>query len=143
MRRTSAVFRPVDAGYDRIVLIFLFGSMMKTERIVKAMPLLSTLVASWWSSLDLVVSRQSSFVLFLYIHVICERHLSLLVADDWEPEIGTRDLIDVLDPVPMLLDGVCAQTNQLDTPLGELWLEFCECAQLCGADRCEVFGVRE
>jgi hypothetical protein len=33
---TSALFRPVDAGYDIVSLIFLFGSMMKTERIVNA-----------------------------------------------------------------------------------------------------------
>lgn len=34
-------------------MVFL-GSMTKTERIVKAMPLESTLVASWWSILHLV-----------------------------------------------------------------------------------------
>lgn len=31
-------------------IVFL-GSMTKTERMVKAMPLESTLVMSWWSSL--------------------------------------------------------------------------------------------
>jgi hypothetical protein len=31
-------------------MVFL-GSMTKTERMVKAMPLASTLVASWWSIL--------------------------------------------------------------------------------------------
>ena len=51
MRSTSAVLRPVEAGYERIVRTFLAGSMMKTERIVKAMPFSSTLVASWWSIL--------------------------------------------------------------------------------------------
>ena len=45
-RSTSAVLRPVDAGYDRISRIVFFGSMMKTERMVKAMPFSSTLVAS-------------------------------------------------------------------------------------------------
>lgn len=52
MRRTSAVLRPVEAGYERIVRMVFLGSMMKTERMVKAMPLESTLVASWWSSMS-------------------------------------------------------------------------------------------
>lgn len=47
MRRTSAALRPVEAGYERMVRIFLAGSMMKTERMVKAMPLESTFVVSW------------------------------------------------------------------------------------------------
>lgn len=47
MRRISAALRPVEAGYDRMVRIVFFGSMTKTERIVKAMPLASTLVVSW------------------------------------------------------------------------------------------------
>ena len=37
-RSTSAVLRPVEAGYDRMSRIVFLGSMMKTERIVKAMP---------------------------------------------------------------------------------------------------------
>lgn len=51
IRRTSAELRPVEAGYWRMVRIFFFGSMIKTERMVNAMPLESTLVASWWSIL--------------------------------------------------------------------------------------------
>ncbi len=46
IRSTSAVLRPVEAGYERIVRILFAGSMMNTERIVKAMPLLSTFVTS-------------------------------------------------------------------------------------------------
>ena len=47
MRKISALLRPVDAGYDRMVRIVFLGSMTKTERMVKAMPLESTLVVSW------------------------------------------------------------------------------------------------
>lgn len=47
MRRTSAEFRPVEAGYDRMVRMVFFGSMIKTDRMVKAMPFSSTLVVSW------------------------------------------------------------------------------------------------
>ena len=46
MRNTSALLRPVEAGYDRIVRIVLLGSTMYTERMVKAMPLESTFVVS-------------------------------------------------------------------------------------------------
>jgi len=46
MRRISALLRPVEAGYDRMVRMTFLGSMMKTERMVKAMPFSSTLVVS-------------------------------------------------------------------------------------------------
>lgn len=48
-RNTSAVLRPVEAGYERINRMVFFGSMTKTLRIVKAIPFWSTLVVSWWS----------------------------------------------------------------------------------------------
>lgn len=50
-RRTSAVLRPVEAGYERMRRIVFFGSIMKTDRMVNAIPLASTFVVSWWSSL--------------------------------------------------------------------------------------------
>jgi len=37
-RNTSVVLRPVEAGYIMVKRIFLFGSMMKTDRMVKAIP---------------------------------------------------------------------------------------------------------
>lgn len=43
----------------------------------------------------------------------------------------------------MLLNSVRAQSDELDPPLREFWLEFGECAQLCGADGSEVLGVRK
>lgn len=43
----------------------------------------------------------------------------------------------------MAVDGVCAQADELGVPLGELWLEFCERAELGGADGSVVFGVGE
>lgn len=76
-------------------------------------------------------------------HVIFQSHLSLLVADDRELQVAARDLVDVLDPATMAVDGVCRQANELDTPLGELWFELRESAQLGGTDRSVVFGVRK
>lgn len=51
-RNTSAVLRPVEAGYERMRRMVFLGSMMKTLRMVKAMPFWSTLVISWWSSMS-------------------------------------------------------------------------------------------
>jgi hypothetical protein len=34
--RTSAALRPVEAGYESMRRMVFFGSMMKTERMVKA-----------------------------------------------------------------------------------------------------------
>lgn len=43
----------------------------------------------------------------------------------------------------MALNRVRRETNQLDTTLGELWLELSEGAQLGGADWSIVFWVGE
>lgn len=43
----------------------------------------------------------------------------------------------------MALDSVCAQADELDTPLGELGLELGEGAELGGADGSVVLGVGE
>ncbi len=51
-RNTSAVLRPVEAGYESMRRIVFFGSIMKTLRMVKAIPFWSTLVVSWWSSIS-------------------------------------------------------------------------------------------
>ena len=79
----------------------------------------------------------------LYSHVVLQRDLALLVANDWESELATRNLVDVFDPAAMALDGVCAQPNELDISLRELWLELREGAKLGCADWCVVLWVRE
>jgi len=76
-------------------------------------------------------------------HVICQRDLSLLVSDDWERELAARDLINVLDPSSMALNGVCGQTDQLGTALGEFWLKLGESTELGCADWSVIFWVRE
>lgn len=43
----------------------------------------------------------------------------------------------------MALDGVGGETDQLDTTLGELWLELGEGAQLSCADWSVILWVRE
>ena len=127
-------------------MVFL-GSMTKTERMVKAMPFSSTLVASWWSILQ-YLSQHSSLVTLafhhrVYAHVVEQRNLPLLVADDGELQPAAGDLVDVLDPAAMALDGVGAQADELDVPLRELGLELREGAELGGADGRVVFGVGE
>jgi hypothetical protein len=88
-------------------------------------------------------SSYHSLVLSQHLHVVHQRHLALLIANDRELELAAADLIDVLDPPAMALNCVRAQANELDTALCELRLKFCECAELGGADGGVVFGVGE
>lgn len=76
-------------------------------------------------------------------HVIGVGDLALLVADDGEVQLAAADLVNVLDPALMAVDGIGRETNELDIALGELGLELCESAELGGADRGVVLGVRE
>lgn len=90
------------------------------------------------SSLDLSTTSRSP-----HLHVVGKSDLPLLVANDGEAQLGAGDLIDVLDPAAVALDSVCAQTDELDAPLGELGLELSEGAELGGADGGVVLGVGE
>lgn len=68
----------------------------------------------------------------LDLHVIHERHLPLLVANDREAERGAADFVNIFDPPAMTLNRGRAQTNELNTPLRELGLELGECAEFGG-----------
>ena len=85
----------------------------------------------------------SSLLEFQHLHVVGKSDLPLLVTNDGEAELGAGDLINVLDPTTVALDSVCAQADELDTPLGELGLELSEGAELGGADGSVVLGVGE
>ena len=76
-------------------------------------------------------------------HVVGESDLALLVANDGELEVGARDLVNVLDPATVAVDGVGRETDELDTTLGELGLELSEGTELGGADGGVVLGVGE
>jgi hypothetical protein len=52
-------------------------------------------------------------------------------------------LLDVLDPASMILDRVDADADDLDAALVELGLDPGHVAELGGADRGEILGVRE
>jgi len=89
-----------------MVRIFFLGSMMKTERMVKAIPFSSTLSASWWS----ILQTSSQFLCLVCfedmrcfappgnLHVVCQGDLPVLVANDGEFQLGLGNLVDVLDP---------------------------------------------
>ena len=66
-------------------------------------------------------------------HVVQIRYFALLVANDRELKLAARDLVDVLDPPSMALDGVGGQANKLDTTLREFRLEFGKGTKLCNA----------
>lgn len=73
------------------------------------------------------------------IHVVHERNLALLVSNDWEAQLASSDLIDILDPATMALNRIRAQPDELDISLREFGLELGECAKFGGADlsRCQ------
>jgi len=68
------------------------------------------------------------------VHVIFQRNLSLLVSNDGELERRLRDLIDVLDPAAVAVNGVCAESDELDAALCEFGLELGKCAEFGRAD---------
>jgi hypothetical protein len=142
-------------------MVFL-GSMIKTERMVKAcVGRVSKSDSAWvdetYNSLGvnvggiLVVNpvkhNKTLFLLSkatcLHLHVVLEGNLSLLVADNGECELATRDLIDILDPPAMALNGVCRKADQLSSTLREFGLELRKRAQLGRAYWGVVFGMRE
>lgn len=123
-------------------MVFL-GSIMKTERMVNAMPFESTLVVSWWSILFVGENQykglsKKGLLCARNLHVIGVGDLSVLVTNDGELETGSSNLINVPDPICVRLDGIRGQTDKLGSTLGELGLELGECAQLGGANRGEV-----
>lgn len=76
-------------------------------------------------------------------HVVGKRNLALLVTNDGELQLRAGDLINVLDPALMAVDGVGRETNQLCAALGKLRLELSEGTELGGADGGVVLGVGE
>ncbi len=76
-------------------------------------------------------------------HIVCICHLPILVSNDWKGQLAAGYLINVLDPSAMALHSVGRETDQLDAPFCELWLEFGECTELGRAYRCVVLRVRE
>ena len=114
-----------------------------TDLMVNAIPFESTLVVSWWSILRVPsdMSRGSRETHRLHVVRICD--FPILVADDGELEIAARDLIDVLDPAIVAVDGVGGEADELCAALGELGLKLRESAELGGADRRVVLRMRE
>lgn len=69
--------------------------------------------------------------------------MTALVSDDWERQLAARDLIDILDPSSVRLDGVGRESDQLGTTLSELGLKLCKGTKLSGADWSIILWVRE
>lgn len=77
------------------------------------------------------------------LHVIFERYLALLVANNGKAKGAAIDLVDVLDPTTMALDGIRRQADELDAALAKLGLELGKGSELRRAHRRVVLGVRE
>lgn len=76
-------------------------------------------------------------------HIIGQRDLAVLVADDGEAQLAAGNLVDVFDPGIVAADGVCREPDELGVALCELGLELGEGAELGRAHGREVFRVRE
>jgi len=76
-------------------------------------------------------------------HIVGQSDLPFFITNDWEGEVAAGDLIDILDPSSVGLNGVGGETDQLDTTLGEFWLKLCEGSELGGADWGVILWVRE
>jgi hypothetical protein len=73
-------------------------------------------------------------------HVVGKSNLTGLISDDGEVKRALSNLVDVLDPSIVGLNGVGGQSNHLDVALGELGLELGEGSELGGADGSEVWS---
>jgi len=71
-------------------------------------------------------------------HVVKVGNLPVLITDDWELQLGTGYLVDVLDPAMMGVNGVGRETNELHTTLGEFRFELSKSSKLGSADRSVV-----
>jgi hypothetical protein len=76
-------------------------------------------------------------------HIVKVSNLSLLVANNGELESTSGNLINVLDPAEMALDGVGRDPDQFDTSLGEFGLELGEGTKFGGADWSVILRVGE
>src|SRR5579872_4592522 len=76
-------------------------------------------------------------------HVVKLGNVEIGIADHWVVRRGTLRLADVLRPFGVAVDRVDRETYQLDTAFVELRLQFGQRAKFSGADRSEVFRVRE
>jgi hypothetical protein len=123
-------------------MVFL-GSMMKTERMVNAMPFSSTFVASWWSILSLCQIFNFSTQQLQNLHVVRQSNLTSLISDDRKGELATGDLIDILDPPGVAVDCVGRKSDELRATLGKLGFELSEGTKLSSADGSVVLGMRE
>src|SRR3972149_3945413 len=65
------------------------------------------------------------------------------VADHGAVRRNALRVLDVLRPLCVPVHGIDAQTDDLDPALVELGLDPCHIAELGGADRREVLGMRE
>jgi hypothetical protein len=118
--------------------------MMKTERMVNAMPFSSTFVASWWSILSLCqIFDFSTQQQLQNLHVVRQSNLTSLISDYREGELATGDLIDILDPPGVAVDCVGRKSDELRATLGKLGFELSEGTKLSSADGSVVLGMRE
>ena len=78
-----------------------------------------------------------------YSHVIDKSDLATLIGDDRKAHLGTRNLVDILNPSFMRGKGVGRQPYQFHATLGELRLHLCQRHKLRSADWSKIVRMRE
>ena len=76
-------------------------------------------------------------------HVVKLGDLEVAVANDGIVDLRALGLLDVGKPTAMAVDRIDAQADELGVAFGELRLDLGHIAELGGADRREVLGMRE
>ena len=93
-----------------------------------------------------VVGRGSAFAAVAGVawkHVVELRDLQCGVADDGVVDLVAADVLDVLLPLAVAVDGVDREADDLGSALRELVLESGDGTEFGGADGSEVLGVRK
>jgi hypothetical protein len=76
-------------------------------------------------------------------HVICKSDLAVFVANDGEGHCNASNLIDIVDPSAVSLDGICGESDQFHPTLRKLRLILRQSRKLSGAYRGIILGMRE
>jgi hypothetical protein len=71
-------------------------------------------------------------------HVVQVGDLSGFVGDDGERKVGFGDIVDILDPFLVRVEGVGTQTNEFNTALGKFRLKLGECTELSSATIAQI-----
>jgi len=144
---------PVDGCCD-LVLVAELESINGTDYFVKVSSHSSRIRESQANDLlgvdneDSSDSERQSFLvnvggILLVKHVVQRGHLAIGIGNNREGQVSTSDIVDILNPLLVAAKIVCRETDDFDVALLEVFRPAGYFAQLCGAHRSEIGGMRE